>query len=70
MTIKTIGSCTILVADKNKRILEKNNTSNLYWRELSLPYNDSIENYTEIDEGEVELYENEFIEKQSETETL
>ena len=70
MTTKIIDSCIILVADENKRIMEKNNTSNIYWKELSLPYNDSIENYTEIDEGEVELYENEFIEKQSETETL
>lgn len=70
MTTKTIGSCIILVADENKRIMEKNNTSNIYWKELSLPYNDSVDNYTEIDEGEVEVYYNEFIEKQTESVAL
>lgn len=70
MTTKTIGSCIILVADENKRIMEKNNTSNIYWKELSLPYNDSADNYMEIDESEVEAYENKFNEKQAETEAL
>ena len=70
MTTKTIGSCIILVADENKRIMEKNNTSNIYWKELSLPYIDSTDNYMEIDESEVEAYENEFNKKQAETETL
>ena len=70
MTTKTIGSCIILMADENKRIMEKNNTSNIYWKELSLAYNDSANNYIEIDESEVEAYENEFNEKQAETETL
>lgn len=70
MTTKTIDSCIILVADENKRIMEKNNTSNIYWKELSLPYIDSANNYIEIDESEVEAYENEFNEKQAETETL
>lgn len=70
MTTKTIGSCIILMADENKRIMEKNNTSNIYWKELSLAYNDSSNNYIEIDESEVEAYENEFNEKQAEAETL
>ena len=70
MTTKIIDSCIILVADENKRIMEKNNTSNIYWKELSLAYNDSVNNYIEIDESEVEAYENEFNEKQAETETL
>ena len=70
MTTKTIGSCIILMADENKRIMEKNNISNIYWKELSLAYNDSVNNYIEIDESEVEAYENEFNEKQAETETL
>ena len=70
MTTKTIGSCIILMADENKRIMEKNNTSNIYWKELSLAYNDSSNNYIEIDESEVEAYENEFNKKQAETETL
>lgn len=70
MTTKTIGSCIILVADENKRIMEKNNTLNIYWKELSLPYIDSADNYIEIDESEVEAYENKFDEKQAETEAL
>ena len=70
MTTKTIGSCIILMADENKRIMEKNNTSNLYWRELSLPYNDSADNYMEINESEVKSYESDFLEKQAQTETL
>ena len=70
MTTKTIGSCIILMADENKRIMEKNNTSNIYWKELSFAYNDSVNNYIEIDESEIEAYENEFNEKQAETETL